>query len=182
MKPSSWLFGLCCFAVAGHALAEQSATHALAAVDPEPRFMIYFQQFLGSAKQSRIAPRFGFSIERAAPLGLVSSTLDAGVAGFANHSVRMLDVRFSTTNLSHVWLNGYKLSGVTRYGSRFGGDSGGSYGEGSFGEDSWNNPWVWFAIGGAAAVGLSCATDNWPCTDNYRARDRPPEYQIPGGE
>ncbi|MGH8186023.1 MAG: hypothetical protein ACREUC_05635, partial [Steroidobacteraceae bacterium] len=48
-----------------------------------------------------------------------------------------------------------------------------SYGEGG----SWGNPWVLGLGGLAALLGISCATDNFPCDDSYDSDDgyRPPQ-------
>jgi hypothetical protein len=63
-------------------------------------------------------------------------------------------------------LNGFKLNGEPQ-----------QLGFDSYGGDSWSNPWFLLALGVGAAVGISCATDNWPCDDSSYNGDQ--NYQVP---
>jgi hypothetical protein len=64
-------------------------------------------------------------------------------------------------------LNGFRLTGETR-----------GLGFDSYGGDSWDNPWLLVGLGLGAALGISCATDNWPCDDGRY--DGNNDYRVPG--
>jgi hypothetical protein len=162
MKPLCSLFALGAVAFGHQAGAEDSYARPFTAVDAEPRFMIYVQHSFGSSTRS-VSPRLGFSVDRALPISLDRARIQS--------SVRLLDLQFATTAIDNVWLNGIKLSGEPDYTHRYD----------SYGGDSWDNPWLWFGLGGAALLGISCATENWPCEDDDDRGDSDSGYQIPNG-
>ena len=74
-------------------------------------------------------------------------------------------------------MTGQHQRALQRVGNDFRGPGGlvfgGSYGEGA----SWDNPWLWFAAALGAALGISCATDNWPCEGSGYDDNG---YRVPG--
>ena len=159
---SGCFLSLCAFATT--AAAGEPPLRAFSGIDTAPRYMIYVQHAFGGKAHTEFAPRFGFSIERELPVSLERTAM--------RDSVRLIDVQLSSTTWSDVWLNGYKIAGEREYAIGYDG--------GSYGEDSWGNPWLWGSAGLAALLGISCVTDNWPCEDSDRRRPSQSGYQIPG--
>lgn len=127
------------------------------------QFMLYLQKPLGEQTRSAGAARLGLRIDR------VSTPHPANRASYVQRAapaaVRLLDLRLSLFADRTVELNGVALnSRRTALGYE-------SYGP----QESWRNPWVWVGIGLAGALGISCATDNWPCDGNGSS-----EYEPPG--
>ena len=166
MQRFRWLFGsalaVCAF-VTTTAVA-QPPVHAFSAVDTAPRYMIYVQHSFGGRSQRSFSPRLGFGVERELPVALDRMSMRS--------SVRLIDVQLSSESWREVWLNGYKIAGEREHSV--------GYDNGSYGGDSWDNPWLWGGAGLAALLGLSCVTDNWPCEENERRRPSQSGYQIPG--
>jgi len=155
---------LCTLLVAGTAHAERG-NEAFQPLDDAPRFMLYVQKQIGTKPRKSKALSFGLSVERQTPLW---SGAHAGSTRAP--TVRLLDLRFAPYDDGTVFFNGLQLTGKGPYTLGY---------EGSFGEgESWSNPWVWGLGGLAALLGISCATDNFPCDDDSYGSDgdyRPPQ-------
>ena len=124
------------------------AEEPFGALDDSPRFMLYVQKPVGAPRHKSMGPSFGFAVDRAA-------------------NARILDLRVAPFDHGAIMLNGFKLNGEPP-----------GLGFDSYGGDSWSNPWFLLALGVGAAVGISCATDNWPCDDgSYNGNNN---YQVPG--
>lgn len=162
MQRSKWLLSVCVFATTT-AVAE-APMHAFSGVDTAPRYMIYVQHAFGGKAQTEFAPRFGFSVEREIPVAFERTSMRS--------SVRLIDLQWSSETWNDVWFNGYKIAGEREHSL--------SYEGGSYGEDSWGNPWLWSTAGLAALIGISCVSDNWPCEESDRRRPSSSGYQIPG--
>ena len=162
MQRSKWPLSLCVF-VTTAAVAEPPM-HAFGGVDAAPRYMIYVQHAFGGKAQASFAPRFGFSLDRELPVAFERTSMRS--------SVRLIDVQLSSATWTDVWLNGYKIAGEREYSL--------GYDSGSYGGESWGNPWLWGGAGLAALLGLSCVSDNWPCEDDDGSRPSSSGYQIPG--
>jgi hypothetical protein len=88
--------------------------------------------------------------------------------GFAvgRQSAPVFDLRVAPFDHGAIMLNGFQLTGQQGLGFD------------SYGSDSWHNPWLWVGLGLGGALGISCATDNWPCDGGgYDGND---DYQVPG--
>jgi hypothetical protein len=155
---------LCTLFVAGTAQAERS-DESFQPLDDAPRFMLYVQKQLGTSPRKRKALSFGVSVERQTPMW---SSVHVGSTRAP--TVRLLDLRFAPYDHGAVYFNGLQLTGKGPYTLGY---------EGSYGEEgSWGSPWLWGLGGLAALLGISCATDNFPCDDSYDSDER--GYRPPG--
>lgn len=118
------------------------------ALDDSPSFMLYVQKSVGAARHKSTGPSFGFAVERVP-------------------NARIFDLRVAPFDHGAITLNGFRLTGEPQ-----------GLGFDSYGGDSWDNPWLWVGLGLGAALGISCATDNWPCDDD--SYDGSSDYQVPG--
>jgi hypothetical protein len=124
------------------------ADEPFGALDDSPRFMLYVQKQLGAPRHKSMGPSFGFAVDRAS-------------------SARIFDLRVAPFEHGAIMLNGLQLNGQSR-----------GLGFDSYGGPSWDGPWPWVALGVGAALGISCATDNWPCGGGgYNGNN---DYQVPG--
>lgn len=114
--------------------------------------MLYVQKQIGAHHKS--GPSFGFAVDRAVPSSLLMDQ-----SALRAPSARIFDLRVAPSDHGAITLNGLQLTGAAPQGFGYSG----SYGEGA----SWDNPWLWFAAALGAALGISCATDNWPCDSGY---------------
>lgn len=159
MRVANLSWGLCATVlIASAAPAEER----FGALDDSPSFMLYVQKQLGAPGHRSMGPSFGFAVDRPSP-----SAVHIDQSALRAPSARIFDLRVAPFDHGAVMLNGFKLRGETR---RLGFDS--------YGGDSWDNPWLWVALGLGAALGISCATDNWPCDDG--SYDGNGDYQVPG--
>jgi hypothetical protein len=155
---------LCTLLVAGTAQAERN-DEFFQPLDDAPRFMLYVQKQLGTSPRKSKALSFGVSVERQTPMW---SSVHAGST--RTPTVRLLDLRFAPYDDGAVYLNGLQLTGKGPYTLGY---------EGSYGEEgSWGSPWLWGIGGVALLLGISCATENFPCDDSYDSGDR--DYRPPG--
>ena len=164
MRVSNFSWGLCAtLLVAGAAHAERT-DRQFGTLDDSPRFMLYVTKHIGAPRQQRMGPSFGFAVEREVPLRLQTASLSLRPA-----SVKIFDLSFAPFDGGALFVNGMHPSGTAPRGLGYE-----SYGEG----DSWGNPWLWGGLGLAALLGISCATDNWPCDDGGYGGDD--DYTPPG--
>lgn len=150
--------------VAGQVSAGDFAVRGFQGSERSPRFVMYVQKPVGAAHRDG-GMRLGFGVERQAPQSVLR-----GSAPLRATAHRFLDVKVAPFGRGAAEINGMRLSGGP--GAR------GFDGEGSLGGgDSWTN-WWWWVLGGAAlGLGISCATDNWPCSDGDGD-----DYTPPTGE
>jgi hypothetical protein len=164
MRVSNLCWGLCTAMLVASA-AQAGSDEPFGALDDSPRFMLYVHKEVGAVHHKSAGPSFGFAVDRPIPL-----TLHRDQSALRASSARILDLRVAPFDGGAIMLNGLKLTGGTQQGLGYSG----SYGEG----ESWDNPWLWFGLALVGAVGISCATDNWPCDDGgYGGGD---DYQVPG--
>jgi hypothetical protein len=165
MRVSNLSWGLCAtLLMAGAAHAERT-DRQLGTLDDSPRFMLYVTKHIGATRRQSLGPSFGFAVEREMPLRLQTDPLSLRPA-----SVKIFDMRFTAFDGGGaLFVNGMHLTGKVPQGLGFE-----SYGEG----ESWDNPWLWGGLGLAALLGISCATDNWPCDDGGYGGDD--DYTPPG--
>ena len=181
MKNRYWVIALFAASCATNANAADFAAFGprLDQRDAAPSITLYVSKsFGGKARGKDYASRlegasglrFGIAIERGA-LGL--GHLNSAYAAFGQpidlapaRPARLLNLQFNTTGRGSLRLNGVRMHSFD--------DSYGSYGE-----DSWSNPWLWFGVA-VGALSISCATDHWPCASG---RDSSPssDYVIPTG-
>jgi hypothetical protein len=152
MRVANLSWGLCATVlIASAAPAEER----FGALDDSPSFMLYVQKQVGEARHKGMGLSFGFAVDRPN-----SSAQRAPTA-------RIFDLRVAPFDHGAIMLNGLQLTGEPQ-----------GLGFDSYGGDSWDNPWLWVALGLGAALGISCATDNWPCDDSsYNGNNG---YQVPG--
>jgi len=113
------------------------------------------------------SPQFMLYVQK--PVGAARHKSTGPLFGFAvDRSARIFDLRVAPFDHGAIMLNGFRLTGETR-----------GLGLDSYGSDSWDNPWVWIALGLGGALGVSCATDNWPCDGGgYDGSNN--DYRVPG--
>lgn len=153
MKVANFCWSVCATMLVAGAAQADDADRRFAALDDSPRFMLYVHKQIGDVRHKSSGPAFGFAVDR-------SSITTA----------RVFDLRVAPFDDNAIFLNGLQLTGNTQQGLGYSG----SYGEGA----SWDSRWLWFAAALGAALGVSCATDNWPCDGggyNGNANYRPPE-------
>lgn len=166
MRFSKCSWALCAsMLVAGAAQADR-ADEPFGVLDDSPRFMLYVHKELGTVRHRSAGPSFGFAVDRPIPL-----TLQKDQSALRAPSARIFDLRVAPFDGGAIMLNGLKLTGNAPTGLGYSG----SYGEGE--SWSWSNPWLWFGLAVGGAIGISCATDNWPCDDGGYGGD---DYQVPG--
>lgn len=163
MRIANFSWGVCATMLVASAAQAGRADEPFGALDDSPRFMLYVHKSLGARHKS--GPSFGFAVDRAMPSSLLMDQ-----SALRAPSARIFDLRVAPFDHGAVTLNGLRLTGTAP--QRFG--YSGSYGEG----DSWNNPWLWVGLGLAGALGISCATDNWPCEGGGYGGDD--DYRVPG--
>jgi hypothetical protein len=158
MRVSNFSWALCAtMLVVGTAQADR-ADDPFGALDDSPRFMLYVHKDLGSARHKSTGPSFGFAVDRPIPL-----TLHRDPSALRASTARVFDLRVAPFDDGAIMFNGLRLTGRTQQGLGYSG----SYEEGA----SWDNPWLWFGAALVGAIGISCATDNWPCDDSYGGDD-----------
>jgi hypothetical protein len=109
-----------------------------ASADRSSRFMLYMRASLGTSDRTFTMPRFGLSFDRNIPFA--SHTTPAGM----RPHISLIDLQFNAPRSQTLKLGGAAM---------LSGD----------GERSvWKSPWLWVGVG-AAVIGISCATDNFPC-------------------
>ena len=145
--------------VAGSAQADRG-DEPFGILDDSPRFMLYVHKEIGSTRHKRMGPSFGFAVDRTIPLTLTDQS------ALRSSTARIFDFRVAPFDDGAIFLNGLRLTGEAQY--RLGYD-GESYGEG----ESWTNPWVLFGFAAAGAIGISCATRNFPCDSSSGRRYSP---------
>jgi hypothetical protein len=133
--------------VAGSAQAD-SADQPFGVLDDAPRFMLYVHKEIGSGRHKSAAPSFGFAVDRTIP-----QTLQRDYSALRPSTARIFDFRVAPFDGGAITFNGLRLTGGPSQGLGFE----------SYGGPSWGNPWVVFALVVGGAVGVSCATENWPC-------------------
>ena len=152
MRVSNFSWALCAtILVAGSAQADR-ADEPSGMLDDAPRFMLYVHKEIGSKRHKSTGPSFGFAVDRPIPL-----TLHRDQSALRASSARIFDLRVAPFDGGAVMFNGLRLTGGTAQGLGY---------SGSYEEDpswSWSNPYLLFAVVIGGAVGISCATDNWPC-------------------
>ena len=148
MRVANFSWGLCATVLIA-STAQAGVDEPFGALDDSPRFMLYVQKPLGAVRHRSTGPSFGFAVDR------------------PNTSARIFDLRVAPFDHGTIMLNGFRLTGETR-----------GLGFDSYGGDSWDNPWLLVGLGLGAALGISCATDNWPCDDG--GYDGNNDYQVPG--
>ena len=112
-----------------------------ASADRSSRFMLYMRVQLSTSNRPFTIPRFGLSFDRNVP--------------FASHAapvsmrprVSLIDLQFNAPPPQMLRLGGAAM--LSNDGER----------------SVWKSPWLWVGIG-AAVIGISCATDNFPCDDD----------------
>ncbi|MGH8238119.1 MAG: hypothetical protein ACREXP_14010 [Steroidobacteraceae bacterium] len=167
MRFSKCSWALCAsILVAGAAQADRE-DEPFGGLDDSPRFMLYVHKELGAARHNSVGPSFGFAVDRPIPLTLQRDQLALRVP-----SARIFDLRVAPFDDGAIMLNGLKLTGGAPQGFGYSG----SYGEGE--SWSWDNPWLWVGLALGGALGISCATDNWPCDSGGYGGDG---YQVPTG-
>ena len=122
--------------------------------------MLYVHKEIGGTRHKSTGPSFGFAVDRPIPL-----TLQKDQSALRASTARIFDLRVAPFDDGAILFNGLRLTGGTPQGLGYSG----SYGEGA--SWSWSNPWVWFAVAVGGAMGISCATENWPCDDSYGGSD-----------
>jgi hypothetical protein len=161
MKVANFSWGLCATVLIA-STAQAGVDEPFGALDDSPRFMLYVQKQLGAVRHQSTGPSFGFAVDRPNP-----SAVQMGQSALRAPSARIFDLRVAPFDHGAIMLNGFRLTGQTR-----------GLGFDSYGGDSWDNPWLWVGLGLGAALGISCATDNWPCDDG--GYDGNNDYQVPG--
>lgn len=122
--------------------------------DESPRFMLYFSQPLGAAPGRDSVLAFGLRLEKEVS-GYASS--DLLEARSLRPAVALTDFRFTRDGNYSL-----RSSGLVLWES----DSSDSSGFGT--ADSWKSPLFWGALV-VVGVGISCATDNWPCEPSHHS-------------
>jgi hypothetical protein len=129
---------LACILAASAALPALATADDFSATDRSSRLMLYMRVSLGTNDQTYTLPRFGLSFDRSIPFASHTAPLSM------RPHVSLIDLQFNAPRSQMFRLGGAAM---------LSGD-----GERSL----WRNPWVWVGIG-AAVIGISCATDNFPC-------------------
>jgi hypothetical protein len=160
MRVANFSWGLCATILVASAAG---ADEPFGALDDSPRFMLYVQKQVGNARH-KSGPSFGFAVDRAMP-----SSLLIDQSALRAPSARIFDLRVAPFDHGAITFNGLQLTGTAPQGLGYSG----SYEEGA----SWSNPWLLFGLALAGAVGISCATDNWPCDGGSYDDDG---YRVPG--
>ncbi len=124
----------------------QSAENALV---ESPRVMLYASKGFGSSARAKHVTNFGLRYEQ--PLLRTQSRWQFNAK--PTRFMPMFDLRL-TPGIGRQFL----MSNVPMYQSA-------GYSADSSTEESWRNPWFWAGVGAAALV-VSCTTDNWPCEDD----------------
>jgi len=96
------------------------------------------------------SPRFMLYVQK--QLGTPRHKSTGPSFGFAvdrASSARILDLRVAPFDHNAIMLNGLRLNGEPQ-GLGYAGPS-------------WDGPLPWIALAFGAALGVSCATENWPC-------------------
>jgi len=134
-------------ALIGAALPTVSSADSLATTS-QSRFMLYMRVPVSLSDRTFTAPRFGLSFERSVPYSASNPhyTLNSGPLFGLRPHVSLIDLQFNAPRAQMLRLGGASMLS-------------------SDGEKSvWKSPWLWVGIG-VAALGISCATDNFPCDD-----------------
>ena len=165
MRVSNFYWGLCTTMLVASA-AQAGPDEPFGGLDDSPRFMLYVHKEVGTVRHKSTGPSFGFAVDRPIPL-----TLQRDQSALRAPSARIFDLRVAPFDHGAIMLNGFKLTGQAQQGFGYSG----SYGEGE--SWSWSNPWLWFGLAVGGAIGISCATDNWPCDSGGYGGD---DYRVPG--
>jgi hypothetical protein len=163
MRVSNFSWALCATILVASSAQADRADEPFGILDDSPRFMLYVHKEIGGTRRKSTGPSFGFAVDRPIPL-----TLQRDQSALRASSARIFDLRVAPFDGGAITFNGLRLTGGTAQGLGFD----------SFEEDpswSWSNPWVLFAVVLGGAVGVSCATENWPC------RSSGSRYRV-GGE
>jgi hypothetical protein len=159
MRVSNFSWALCATILVASSAQADRADEPFGILDDSPRFMLYVHKEIGGTRHRSTGPSFGFAVDRTVPL-----RLQMDQSALRSSTARIFDVRVAPFEDGAIMFNGLRLTGGTAQGLGFD-----SYEEGT--SWRWNNPWVLFAVVLGGAVGVSCATDNWPCSSsssNYR--------------
>jgi hypothetical protein len=142
--------------------------------DRGSRFMLYVEQGFGPRMETPTAPEFGLRLDQRTPDWVTDDTGKVHMQRF----MPLVDLRMRMGEKFSVLSNGYKLYDSSTDSS--GGDSSGN--DSSLG---WlNNGWVVGGLLVGATLGISCATDNWPCRSEIKSSGStytPPPNTPPTG-
>lgn len=148
MRVSNFSWALCATILVASSAQADRADEPFGVLDDSPRFMLYVHKEIGGARHKSMGPSFGFAVDRTIP-----QTLRMDQSALRPSTARIFDVRVAPFDDNAIFLNGLRLTGGASQGLGFD----------SYGGPSWRNPWVITALVVGGALGVSCATDNFPC-------------------
>ena len=148
MRVSNFSWALCATILVASSAQADRADEPFGILDDSPRFMLYVHKEIGRARHKSTGPSFGFAVDRTVPL-----TLQMDQSALRPSTARIFDFRVAPFDDGAIFLNGFRLTGGAPQG----------LGLDSYGGPSWGNPWVVTALVVGGALGVSCATGNFPC-------------------
>jgi len=130
------------FAALAASLPTFAGAYDFTGTDPSARFMLYMRVPLSLNDRKAAAPQFGLSFDRGIAYAANSET-----PMVSRPYVSIVDWQFNAPRSQALKLGGAAMLS-------------------SDGERSvWKSPWLWVGVG-VAILGISCATDNFPCDDD----------------